>query len=162
VRPHGFSIYPFAKAAGSRHHSSVAVPAQASGRNRTVIWTRDHRVWWSLLLLGVIALVFLARPGYSGVHTGHVAGAIYFLGGPALANGESACHATNCPGRGRVTVRDARGKVVAQATLKQGHHFRFRLVSGRYVVSGGPGCTSKHVRIAPGRTTTATIGCDIV
>lgn len=126
-----------------------------------MIWTRSRRVPWTFLLLVVVAAVVLARPAFGGVRTGHVAGAIYLVGGPALPNGESACHGARCPGSGRVTVRDAAGKTVAQATVKRGRHFTFRLLSGRYVISGGNGCTRKRVRVAPGRTITANIICSI-
>jgi hypothetical protein len=50
---------------------------------------------------------------------------------------------------------------MARATVKQGKHFRFRLITGPYVVSGGTGCTTVHIRVAAGRTITTNVSCSI-
>ena len=106
---------------------------------------------------GTVAVV----AAYGSLRNGQLTGGIYLVGGPALPSGRSACNGTRCPGRGRVRVRDARGVVVARATLNQGRRYRFHLPTGWYTVSSGSACSSERVAVIAGKTRTANISCSI-
>ncbi len=106
-------------------------------------------------------IVFPAKPAIpAGARTGTLIGAIRFDGGPPSPPGHA-----RPPASGVVVLFDQRGKLLARFGVKEGHHFRLRLVPGRYLLiddlDSSCGDVSPHVQANQVAHVTLPVGCDI-
>ncbi len=118
------------------------------------------------LLAVLVAAFWLCACGGQGHHR-HPPPLPGVLTGQIRGPGPSAIQERPAPGL--VVVSSPSGRVVARERLHgRGHHFRFRLVAGHYLVAEGAarglyGCIPQHVVLHAGRTTRVTVaaGCDV-